>query len=455
MAEQLFPYQESGAAFLAQRRRAGLFDIPGLGKTGQVIRALDHLGHKRGIIICPAVARENWIGEFKKFATIERKLVKGVSIHDFVAWSRGHFDTLVTSYELAVKWAPHVHDMCEPLDFVHMDEAHYVKNSGTKRARNLLGANGLGGIMAWADYAWWVTGTPVPNDPIDTYTFLRWAGVMPLDQEQFAKRYFYRREKTFGASYSPRSEMLPELQALLANNSVRRTLEQVGIELPPLMVSPYLVDGDTHAVREMLSAHPGLDDKIRKMLAEGKSISLKAGDEEHVATLRRLIGEAKAIPYAATLLGELESGVDKMVTFGLHRDVLLGVRDYLWKHGVKAVLINGDTSERDRMEAMRAFQNDAACRVMLGNIKAAGTALTMTASCRLDMLESDWSPANNYQAIKRVHRIGQTRAVRVRMITLARSFDEDVNRIVAAKTEACASVENIVTEHVTMEDLGL
>ena len=59
----------------------------------------------------------------------------------------------------------------------------------------------------------------------------------------------------------------------------------------------------------------------------------------------------------------------------------------------------------------------------------------------IDIVESDWSPANNAQAIKRVHRYGQTEEVHGRFITLAKSIDEVVNRIVAQKTANIAEIE--------------
>jgi hypothetical protein len=67
--------------------------------------------------------------------------------------------------------------------------------------------------------------------------------------------------------------------------------------------------------------------------------------------------------------------------------------------------------------------------------------LTLTAAAHIDMLESDWAPVANYQAIKRVHRLTQTRNVRARLITLANSFDVDVQRIVADKTAAVGELE--------------
>ena len=101
----------------------------------------------------------------------------------------------------------------------------------------------------------------------------------------------------------------------------------------------------------------------------------------------------------------------------------------------------GDTPERERVEAVERFQNDPSVQVFLGNIKVAGTGLTLTASCEIDMVESDWSPAGNAQALKRVHRYGQENTVQARFITLANSIDVEVNKTVQAKTAAIAEIE--------------
>ena len=160
-----------------------------------------------------------------------------------------------------------------------------------------------------------------------------------------------------------------------------------------------------------------------------------------MAVLRRLLGEAKALPYGRMLLGDLEGGVDKMVVFCAHTRAAEVLKAYLLDHNIQCVLINGATNEAHRQAYMTAFQEDPTVRVLIGNIRAAGVALTLTASCHIDMLESDWSPAANWQALKRVHRLTQTRSVRARFITLADSFDEVVNRIVAEKTERIGALE--------------
>lgn len=441
MTLPLLPYQEEGAQWIARKDRHGLHDEMGVGKTATAWRALDILGAERGIIVCPAHLRQNWISEYSKFIPTPRRLCKGEDIHDLYAWLRGRFHFLVTSYELATKWSAKIRAQGEMLDVVIFDEGHYLKNGDALRSRVLLGPqwDGHNSLIEFAQHSWDLTGTRMPNDPVDIYTFLRFCQAMELSKEAFTKRYFHKITTRFGSRQVPRDEMIPELQALIGNNMIRRTKASIGLQLPPIFLTTTFVDGDTQEIVNMLKAYPGLEHAIIQAVEMG---GLSFLDAQHIATLRRLVGEAKAVPYGWTLLEELNSGAtDKRVVFGHHVSALTTLRDFLWKNNIKAVLVNGDTRERERVEAVRMFQEDEACQVFIGNIRAAGTGLTLTAACEIDMLESDWSPAGNAQAIMRVHRIGQTRNVQARFITLARSIDEVVTRVVAQKTASIASIE--------------
>lgn len=426
--------------FLAKRARAGLFDAMGLGKSAQVIRALDLRRAKRGIIVCPAAVRENWRNEFSKFARMDRRICKGQTIHDFVAWSKGRYDILVTSYELATKWAPKIHELGEILDFLVIDEAHYLKDAGAQRTKALYGpaSDGFKGIAMWAEQTWELSGTRNPNDPMDIYTFLCLVGATNLSKEAFRRRYFHVRDRQFSSAQTPRKETLDELRGMIAANCIRRSKAEANIQLPPIFLTTAVVDGDDSAVRELLGQHPGLEHSIMMAIEMG---GLSFLDAQHLMTLRRLVGEAKAVPYAHMLIDELRSGLDKRVVMGVHKQALATIRDLVARAGFHVVMITGETKETDRIAAMQAFQTDARCKVMIGNIKAAGTGLTMTAANTLDMFESDWSPGPNAQAIMRVHRLGQTRNVTARFIALAKSIDAMVIRVVAEKTAAIAAVD--------------
>jgi SWI/SNF-related matrix-associated actin-dependent regulator 1 of chromatin subfamily A len=90
--------------------------------------------------------------------------------------------------------------------------------------------------------------------------------------------------------------------------------------------------------------------------------------------------------------------------------------------------LHGGTSSAARQETIDDFQNNADCRVFIGQIQAAGVGITLTASSNSVFVESSWVPAENEQAAMRIHRIGQKNACLVRFATLAGSLDEQIQR---------------------------
>lgn len=439
MALDLLPYQDEGAAFLARHSRAGLFDEMGVGKTAQAIRALDLVRAERVLVICPAAVREVWAGEFKKFARLPRKVLKAKAIDDLGLWLRGRVDVLLLSYEMATKWAVRIDGAADIIDVVIFDEAHYMKSDEANRTKALLGDKcaGKDGLARWGARVWFLTGTPAANDPIDIWPFLRFTGATVLPKAAFKKRYFNSRMGAYSTRHTPMDAMAPELRATIKALSLRRTKEQAGLMLPPIWLTTQTVDGDTAEIRALLREHPGMEKAVLEAVEKG---GLSFLDAQHIATLRRLVGEAKAPAFVELLAQEMESGLDKVVVMGLHTVALESVRRGLSDRGYSVVHIDGSVGEADRMRAVERFQEDPETRVFVGNIKAAGTGLTLTAAADIIMFESSWSPADNAQAIMRIHRRGQTKECHARFISLADSIDEKVTSTVASKAAAIAKI---------------
>lgn len=441
MTEPLFPYQETGSTWLAEKRnaRAGLFDEMGLGKSAQAIRALDKAGVRGNIlVIAPAAVRQVWVGEFRKFGQTIRRVLKAKTVHDLKLWQSGAVDVLIVSYEFAAAHFSRIGG--DFISAIIVDEAHYLKNPTSMRTMRILGpqCDGKRGLAGWGTRVWFLTGTPNPNDAADMWSMLRFVGATTLDRDTFTARYYYSKTGAYSVTHEARKDRVRELQEALRSVSLRRRKKDVLTDLPNLLISELEVDGDTQEVHALLAQYPGLDKAILEALEKG-SISLL--DAAHVATLRRLIGEAKAPVYAEMLIEELKNGREKVVVFAVHRRALDIVGEALGNAGVRCVRIDGSTSESARVAAVNDFQSDAKCRVFMGNVRAAGTGITLTAAHDLDMLESSWSPADNAQAIMRVHRISQTEHVNARMISLANSFDQVVVNVLRRKTAAIAQVE--------------
>lgn len=430
MTEALFPYQETGAAWLAKGSRVGLFDEPGLGKTAQAIAALDQIKAERVIVVCPAAVREVWKGEFKKFSTVPRRILKGSTVRDLYMFQRHKADVFIVSYEMAAKWAAKLEG--DLYDVLILDESHYVKTHDALRTRALLGfrCDGSGGLARWAGRVWFLTGTPAPNDPVDMWPFLRFTGATDLGRLRFKDKFFtVIGVGIYSAKHTLKKQMIPELQGQIKAYSLRRTKADINLQLPPIWLTTQTVDGDTHEIKTLLRSYPGLEAAIVAAVEKG---GLSFLDAAHIGTLRRLVGEAKAPAFVAMIREELAASDEKLVVMGLHKRCLAIVAEGLKQFGV--VTLTGDTPEGQRVEAVRRFQEDPEIRVFVGQIRAAGTGLTLTAGANVVMVETDWAPAANAQALMRVHRIGQTKTVRARFITLANSIDEHVQGTVARKT---------------------
>jgi SNF2 family DNA or RNA helicase len=416
----------------------------GIGKTATAIRAMDLVLAKRVIIVVPASIRSNWVKEIAKFSYHPRRVCVGRSRHDFVAFLLDRFDVLVASYEGITAWADEIRRQVlvgtnPSVDLMIIDESHYLKNPQTARTKAIYGEANDFGLVSVCRRVWALTGTPTPNDPVDIYGFLRMTRAFNLSHSAFVNRYFLKRKTAFGSRQTYREDMLPELKQLVTNNAIRRMKKEVGFQLPPIFLHSLYLDGDCTEVTSLLKEHPDLENSIKQAVEEG---GLSHLNHPHIATLRRLVGQAKAVPYAKLLIEEVQSDPEsKRVVMGIHRDVLSGLLVALEQKGISAVLVNGGTPDKLKDVYVESFQTDPNCRVFIGNILSAGTGLTLTASCEIDMLESDWTPANNAQALMRIHRIGQTRNVSARFITLSQSVDDAVLRVVREKTHAIAALE--------------
>jgi SNF2 family DNA or RNA helicase len=66
-------------------------------------------------------------------------------------------------------------------------------------------------------------------------------------------------------------------------------------------------------------------------------------------------------------------------------------------------------------------------------LTAVGTAISLTSSHEVVLVEQLWNPEENLQAVKRIHRIGQEHPCRARMFFAPSSIDDAVASVLARK----------------------
>lgn len=202
-------------------------------------------------------------------------------------------------------------------------------------------------------------------------------------------------------------------------------------DLPPLTIQdvplvpldrPLGLPPDIRHQHDHLMALP-VDDLLQ-VLTEGV-VSL--------AALRRLLGAVKVQSAAEWVRERLTVGVDKILVFAWHHVVIDKLEEAL--RDFEPVVITGETSEAARAAAVMQFQAHPNRRVFLGQIKAAGTAITLTEASEVAIVEPSWTPSDNEQVIARAWRMGQTNPVTASFLYLPGSLDQRIMRAFRRKAE--------------------
>ena len=102
--------------------------------------------------------------------------------------------------------------------------------------------------------------------------------------------------------------------------------------------------------------------------------------------------------------------------------------------------MDGSTSKTQRQEAIDKFQEDEKIKVFVGNIKSAGTGITLTAGEAVIMNDLSFLPSDHSQAEDRAYRYGQKNNVLVYYPLFENTLEGIIYDIVNNKKRIIATV---------------
>ncbi|KUO21952.1 DEAD/DEAH box helicase [Streptomyces dysideae] len=384
-------YQSFGARFALAQRRVVLGDEMGLGKTVQAIAVLAHLaaqGHSHFLVVCPASVLINWTREIRSRSALRPVPVHGPDRQEAYAEWRERGGVALTTFDV-------LHTLPAPNgtgpDLLVVDEAHYVKNPDTRRAR---------AVAVWTghcDRVLFLTGTPMENRVEEFRTLVRHLqpDLVPAirDSAAVAGPHAFRRS--------------------VAPAYLRRNQQDVLTELPALL-----------QVDEWEEFSAADQDAYRAAVAEGNFMAMRRAayaDPEKSAKLQRL----------RELVAEAAENSLKVVVFSYFRDVLVTVQNALGD-GVFGPISGGVPAAR-RQRMVDDFTAADGHAVLLGQIEAGGIGLNLQAASVVILCEPQVKPTLEHQAVARAHRMGQVRTVQVHRLLATDSVDERLLRILENK----------------------
>lgn len=438
--QELAPFQKAGVEYAMRREHALIGDAPGLGKTPMAIALANEIGAEHVTVLCPASIRLQWAAKVQEWSTMRRPfytypIMKGENgVHPAANWT-------IVSYDLARTPAIGRALSRIPKNLLILDEAHYLKEATSQRARAVLGGGDnrdFEPIKDTAERVLALTGTPLPNRPREAYTLTRGLCFDAIDwmsEDRFRERFnpsqtkeIIKKDGTKVRVVDERTGRHSELQMRMrANFMVRREKHGehgVGNQLGQMHI-PVLnvvhVD-ETAAVRKVLQA-----ESLLKIDVDNWEASLNDPDAlGAIATLRRMMGEATApfaLDYIKTLL---DGGEPKLFVVCYHTSVIEYLQQKLAHYGVR--MIHGATTSAKRERAKAEFIADPKVRVFLANLITGGTGLDgLQQVCSHGVLaEPDWVHGNNQQVIDRLDRGGQRDHVQFDFLLVPGSLCEKV-----------------------------
>ncbi|KAH9825255.1 SNF2 family N-terminal domain-containing protein [Melampsora americana] len=130
-----------------------------------------------------------------------------------------------------------------------------------------------------------------------------------------------------------------------------------------------------------------------------------------------------------------KGSVVKSVVFSQWTKLLDKIGNALDEFKIGYGRLDGTMNRPERNKAMEDLKTDPKCEVLLVSLRAGGVGLNLTCAQRVYLMEPFWNPAVENQAVDRVHRLGQTKPVRMIRYIISGSVEQNMLEIQKRKTE--------------------
>lgn len=392
---------------------------------------------ERVLVVAPLSLLGVWESELQRFAgvPVNAVVLKGTLDKKKELLSQTVPDKLnvvIVNYESA--WRMERELLAFDAQMIVADEGHKVKEGRTKQSKAL---HHLGDK---ARYKLLLTGTLITNRELDVWSQYRFVNptIFSTSFYAFRGRFFdmvgygnhipaFRKSKT--------DEFLKRLHSV-----AYRVTKAEALDLPDITEETRYVELETKAMKlyrelakesyaEMESGEITASNVLTKILRLSQMTGGFVGDDDKSM---HAVSTAKMEALEDILESVMADG-KKLVIMARFVAEMDAIAALLEKRGIGYAQVRGGV--KDRAEEVRRFQEDADCRVFVGQIAAAGLGLTLTAADTLCFFSMDYSMSNFTQAQARIHRIGAKDTCHYLYLIARGTIDEQVIKALRDKID--------------------
>jgi len=418
-------HQKEAVEKLAGSRRFILADDMGLGKTTATIIAALETGAKKILIICPASLKINWQREIENYSDRPVYIAEGKKFSTEADFVIVNYDILKNFHDMKDKGKSLLNQ--SNFELVILDEAHMISNPQAQRTKI------INHYVKDIKRVWLLTGTPMTSRPMNYYNLLNIIE-SPVAQNWMAYAIRYCQGYQFIAGKRKvwnvtGASNLEELRDRTSKQILRRLKEDV-LDLPDKIISPVYLRLKSKEYEELMGEYYDWFDNKKD---ESSSLTVQFSK---LMKVRKVIANEKTkqtIEFAENII---EQG-KKVIIFTNFTDTLQTIYQHF---GKQAVYLDGSCSKPHRQNAVDEFQENDKIKVFVGNLKAAGVGLTLTAAEVVIMNDLSFVPAEHAQAEDRAYRYGQKSNVLVYYPLYENTIEGAVYDILNRKKEIIRTV---------------
>ena len=421
----LLSHQKEAIQKLLENKKFILADDMGLGKTTSSIVAALESGAKKILIICPATLKINWKREIENYSDRSIFIAEGKQFsteHDFVIIN---YDIIKNFHDAKKKDESQI--LGANFDLVIIDEAHYIKNAQAQRTKL------INDFVKKVDRLWLLTGTPMTSRPIDYYNLLSLID-SPVAKNWMA--YVIRYCQGYQFKVGSRkvwnvmgASNLEELRDRTSGLTLRRLKEDV-LDLPDKIITPVYLRLKSKEYEEVMGEYYNWYEKNPE---ESKSLTVQF---TKLTKVRQIIANEKITQTIEIAENILEQD-KKVIIFCNFTESLNKIIEHFGKSAVK---VDGSMSKVERQHSVDEFQDNPKVKVFVGNIKAAGTGITLTSGDAVIFNDLSFLPSDMAQAEDRAYRYGQKNNVLVYYPIYQNTIENIIYDIVNNKKQVIATV---------------
>jgi SWI/SNF-related matrix-associated actin-dependent regulator 1 of chromatin subfamily A len=391
-------HQKIAIEELLKNKKYILADDMGLGKTTSTIIASLETGAKKILIICPASLKINWQREYQLYSEKTSYVCEGKNYSE-------NAEIVIMNYDIIKNF----HDskdrknsiiLNSKFDLVIIDEAHYIQNVQAQRTKL------INDLVRDIERLWLLTGTPMTSRPINYFNLLSLVD-SPVAKNWMA--YVVRYCSGYQFKVGPRkvwnvmgASNLEELRDRTSVTVLRRLKEDV-LDLPDKIITPVYLRLRSKMYEEVMGDYYNWYDKNPD---ESKNLSIQF---TKLTQVRQVIADEKTQHTIELAENIVEQGKKVIIFCNFTKSL-----EVIYNHfGKTAVRLDGSMSKVQRQDAVDRFQEDEKVKVFVGNIKAAGVGITLTAAEAVIMNDLSFLPSDHSQSEDRAYRYGQKNNVLV------------------------------------------